>query len=254
VTDTPTPIPTNTGTRTRTPSLTQTPSRTATITLTPTITRTPTPTSAQSGPVVSYVGAIAQDGCPFCCEFACQLTPTPTPFIDENGREVFVHGIGQFLFVIEARRGTSNLNPGTNRFPDGDNRGDVQVLLSRPTGDPGDPGGFGSAAVCDMGPPPTPFGGVPGIDPPDFGPGEAVTKAIQDMACRFSVQETSSVACTKNSFGDFAYVGSGTRTQFCYQVPMTAEFQAGDTLVAIQLLDVAGNPGPVKELVVRVQP
>ena len=35
---------------------------------------------------------------------------------------------------------------------------------------------------------------------------------------------------------------------------MTAEFQTGDTLVRIQLRDVAGNIGPNKEFVVRVQP
>jgi len=222
--------------------------------LTPTITRTPTPTSAQSGPVVSFVGAISQDGCPFCCEFSCQTTPTPTPHIDEFGRQVFNHSVGQFLFVIEARRGTSNVNPGTNIFATGSDRGDVQVLLSEPIGDIGDPDGFGSPAVCDAGPEPTPFGGVPGIDPPEFGPGQTITNAIQDFACRFSVQETSAVACTRSKFGDFGYLGSQTRTQFCYQVPMTAAFQPGDTVVRIQLRDLAGNLGPVKEIVVRVHP
>jgi hypothetical protein len=204
--------------------------------------------------VVSYVGAIAQDGCPFCCEFSCQLTPTPTPHIDEQGRQVFTHSVGQFLFVIEARRGSSNINPGANIFPDAGDRGDVQVLLSAPIGDINDPIGFGSTAECDMGPPPTPFGGVPGIDPPDFGPGASITAAIRDFECRFSVQETTGVACTRNNFGDFSYLGAQTRTQFCFQVPMTAAFQPGDTLVRIQLRDLGGNIGPVKELVVRVEP
>jgi hypothetical protein len=204
--------------------------------------------------VVSYAAAIPQDGCPFCCAFSCQLTPTPTPFIDENGRQVFVQPVGQFKFVIEARRGSSNINPGSNLLPAGSDRGDVQALLSRPTGDPDDPVGFGSAAVCDMGPPPTPFGGVPGIDPPNFSAGDAITRAIQDLECRFTVQETAQVACTLNSFGDFSYLGVGTRTQFCYQVPLTGAFQVGDTVVAIQLRDLAGNLGPVKEIVVRVQP
>jgi hypothetical protein len=224
------------------------------VTPTRTVTRTPTPTSALSGPVVSYAGAISQDGCPFCCEFSCMLTPTPTPFINDEGREVFVRSAGQFLLVIEGRRGASNLNPGTNLNPFGSDRGDLQVLLSMPIGDPGDPSGFGSTRVCDMGPPPTPFGGVPGINPPVFAPGQAVTDAIHDMQCRFSIQETTLVACTRSAFGDFAYRGSGTRTQFCYQVPMTAAFQPGDTVVAIQLRDVAGNLGPVKEIVVRVEP
>jgi hypothetical protein len=202
--------------------------------------------------VVSYVGAISQDGCPFCCEFSCQGTPTPTPHVDEHGRQVFTRGVGQFLFVIEARRGASNANPGTNIFPVGSDRGDVQVLLSEPIGDIDDPGGFGSAAVCDAGPEPTPFGGVPGFDPPSFVPGQTITDAIQDFACRLSVQETSAVACTRSMFGDFGYIGAGTRTQFCYQVPMSAAFQPGDTVVRIQLRDVSGNIGPVEEIVVRV--
>jgi len=182
------------------------------------------------------------------------LTPTPTPHIDDQGRQVFTHGVGQFLFVVEGRRGTSNSNPGTNLFPAGSDRGDLQILLSQSTGDPSDPVGFGSTRVCDMGPPPTPFGGVPGIDPPNFDPGTTITNAIKDLECRFSIQETSTVACTRNNFGDFAYRGSGTRTQFCFQVPMTAAFQTGDTLVRIQLRDVAGNIGPLKEFVVRVEP
>jgi hypothetical protein len=181
-------------------------------------------------------------------------TPTPTPFIDENGRQVFVHSVGQFLLVIEARRGASNSNPGTNLFPGTTDRGDLQVLVSRSTGDPTDPTGFGSTRVCDAGPPPTPFGGVPGVNPPDFAAGQSTTNAIRDMECRFSIQETSAVACTRNNFGDFAYRGTNTRTQFCYQVPMTAAFQEGDTEVAIQLRDLAGNIGPRKEIVIRVQP
>ena len=105
-----------------------------------------------------------------------------------------------------------------------------------------------------MGPPPTPFGGVPGINPPNFDAGTTITNAIKDIECRFSIQASSDVACTRNNFGDFAFRGAGTRTQFCFQVPMTAAFQAGDTLVRIQLRDVAGNIGPLKEFVVRIQP
>lgn len=203
---------------------------------------------------MSYAGAIRQDGCPFCCEFLCQLTPTPTPFIDELGREVFVRSTGQFLLVIEGRRGTSNLNPGTNLFPIGSDRGDLQIVVSQPLGDPDDPVGFGSAAVCDMGPEPLPFGGVPAVIPTDFGPGQMITNAIQDMQCRFSVQEATNVACTRNRFGDFAYLNAATTRQFCFQVPGSAQFQPGDNLVVIQLRDAAGNIGPKKEIVVRVEP
>lgn len=126
--------------------------------------------------------------------------------------------------------------------------------MSQPLGDPDDPSGFGSSEICDMGPEPTPFGGVPAVNPPDFGPGQMITDAIQDMQCRFSVQEASNVACTRNRFGDFAYLDPATRRQFCFQVPLSAQFQVGDTVMAIQLRDLAGNLGPKKEIVIRVGP
>ena len=141
-------------------------------------------------------------------------------------------------------------------FPSGSDRGDLQILLSRPIGDPQDPSGFGSTAVCDMGPPPTPFGGVPGINPPIFDGSQQVTNAVQDLECRFSVNTLASIstACTKTRFGDFGYISSATRTQYCYQVPATGAFQPGDTVVSAQLRDVAGNLGPHLEFVVRVVP
>jgi hypothetical protein len=259
VTLTPSRTNTSTATATLTPSRTATSSRTATLTRTrtptftplpsSTITRTPTATPIERGARVSYVGAINQNGCPFCCEFTCQQTPTPTPLFDPQGRPIFVRQTGTFLLVIEGRKGSSNLDPGTNIFPFGDDRGDVQVLFSRDIGDPGHPN-----LICDKGPDPIPFGGVPGINPPDFVPGTNVTQAIQDMACRFSIQEDTSVACTRNRFGAFAYLGSNSRKQFCYPVPQTTEFDIGDTIMAIQLRDVAGNLGPKTEIVVRVQP
>jgi hypothetical protein len=209
-----------------------------------------------SGPRVSFAGGVSQDGCQFCCQFSCLLTPTPTPII-ENGRQVFIHSVGQFLFVIEGQRGPSNLNPGINMTPDGDDRGDLQILVSRATGAIHDPVGFGSTAVCDIGPPPTPFGGVPGTNPPVFLPGDAITNAIKDLECRFTpVQFNSQIsgACTRKSNGDFAFLNAATRTQYCYQVPMTGAFQVGDTLVSVQLRDVGGNIGPTKEFIIRVLP
>ena len=105
-----------------------------------------------------------------------------------------------------------------------------------------------------MGPPPTPLGGVP-ASPIDFSGGSATTDAIQDMACRFTLQTQSDLACTRNNFGNFSYVvPATTRMQYCYQVPSTGEFGDDDTVIAIQLRDVAGNLGPKKEIVVRVTP
>jgi hypothetical protein len=195
---------------------------------------------------VSFAGAISQDGCPFCCEFTCWLTPTPTPFIDANGRQVFLQTTGTFLLVIEGAPGASRLAPATNVLPSDGDRGDLQVLVSEDTGN-------GSPAKCDQGPPPTPFGGVPGINPPVFGSGTDVTNAIQDMACRFNVMPTAQgQQCTQLINGDFGYLGTGSSQQFCYSVPLTGAFHTGDTIVAIQLRDVAGNIGPEKDIVVRV--
>jgi hypothetical protein len=167
---------------------------------------------------------------------------------------VFVHPVGQFMLVIEGARGPSGRNPGVNVSATGSDRGDLQILVSRSTGDPHDRAGFGSSAICDMGPPPKPFGGVPGVNPPAFGSGQTITNAIQDMACRFVTSIDTRNACTRTRFGDFGYISSGARTQYCYQVPVSGAFQIGDTVVAVQLRDVAGNLGPPREFVVRVVP
>lgn len=153
---------------------------------------------------------------------------------------------GQFLFVIEGARGTSNRDPGENLLTVGSERPDVQVLVDRYIGD-------GSALICDSGPSPIPFGGVPGIDPPLFGPGADVTAALQDMACRFSIQKTSADACTRDRFGQFSFLGTATRKQFCFAVPVTAAFQDDDTVIAVQLVDTVGNVGPKREIVLRVK-
>jgi hypothetical protein len=226
---------------------------TRTSTQTPTITRTPTPTSPLTGPKVSYIGAIDQNGCPFCCEFECRLTPTPTPFIDDLGRPVFLRSNGDFLLVVEAATGTSRRSPGQNLTPADGDRGDLQMLVSQDIGD-------GSSLICDIGPAPTPIGGVPGITDstqfgPPFGSSQQVTDAMQDMECRFGKPQTSSdTACTHNSFGDFSYLGTGTVLQFCFQVPSSAMFHDNDTVVAVQLRDTSGNLGPRKDIVVRIQP
>jgi hypothetical protein len=192
------------------------------------------------------LAAIDEDGCPFCCAFSCQSIPTPTPIFDPEGRQVFVRQTGQFLFVIEGARGSSNRDPGENLVTAGSERPDAQVLFSRDIGD-------GSVTVCDNGPPPNPFGGVPGIDPPLFGPGADVTAALQDVACRFSIQRTSAEACTRDRFGQFSFLGTATRKQFCFAVPVTAAFPEGETVIAVQLVDTLGNLGPKREIVLRVE-
>ena len=105
--------------------------------------------------------------------------------------------------------------------------------------------------MCDTG---SSGGGVPGFDPPDFGPGQEVTDALRDLMCRFSVHNSSSGACTLSPYGDFSFMASETRMQYCFQVPWTVIFPPGDTVLAAQIQDTDGNLGPVKEIVIRVGP
>jgi hypothetical protein len=196
---------------------------------------------------VSYIAAIPQDGCPFCCAFACQGSPTPTPAFDSEGRRIFFPPSGDLLLVIEGARGTSNRDPGEKLIVEGDERPDLQVLFANDLGN-------GSSLTCDIGPAPNPSGGVPGIDPPVFGPGPDVTAALQDIACRFSLHTTSAEACTKDDFGHFSYRGSGTRLQYCLAVSHNIAFAPGPTVVAVQLADNLGNIGPIHEIVVDVPP
>jgi len=150
-----------------------------------------------------------------------------------------------FLIVVEGARGTSNRDPGQNLVVVDDERPDVQVLFSNDLGD-------GSSTVCDKGPAPNPSGGVPGIDPAIFGPEAHVTQALQDVACRFSVHSTSAEACTRDGFGHFTYLGSGTRRQYCFAVSPNTMFVPGSTAIAVQLVDTQGNIGPVQEIVVAL--
>lgn len=149
--------------------------------------------------------------------------------------------------MLEATRGSSNKPPGTTLIPaDPTQRPSLQILSANNLGN-------GSVAVCDTGAPPQ-GGGVPGVNPPDFRAGQSITDALVDMSCRFSWHATSSVACTLNRLGDFAFLSSKTQMQYCFDVPLTVVFPAGDTLVAGQVLDTSGNIGPRAEIIVRVIP
>lgn len=154
---------------------------------------------------------------------------------------------GQFLFVVEGARGASGRDPGENLNATGQARPDVQILVTNDIGN-------GSPARCDKGPPPTPFGGVPGFDPPNFEPTQDVTTALQDMACRFILQRSTGDACTRDRTGKFNFLGAASRKQFCFSIPQSARFPFGDSIVALQLVDTQGNIGPKKEFVVRVLP
>jgi len=115
-------------------------------------------------------------------------------------------------------------------------------MADRPLGE--DP----TTAVCDTG---VLGGGVPAAPPLDFRDEQVVTDVIRDLMCRFSVQ-TSSYPCTKDEYGEFAFLDSSTVRQYCFQVPQTVVFPQGDTLLAAQIRDRYGNFGERREIVVRV--
>jgi hypothetical protein len=58
--------------------------------------------------------------------------------------------------------------------------------------------------------------------------------------------------CTRNRFGNFAFLGTGTTRQYCMQVPGSERFPLGDTILALFLRDTHGNLGPRREIVIRV--
>lgn len=208
---------------------------------------------AQTGPVVKFAGPVSQDGCPYCCEFSCQQTPTPTPEVDAQGRRVFRRSTGEFLLVVEGGVGTSGRNPGTEgvfssgavlTIADPSGKPSVMVLADHNLGN-------GSLPVdCRT----EPLGGVRGFPALDFNGGTDVTTALVDMACRFELASASMFACTRDPFGNFAFISPQTTRQFCFQVSNVSELPLGRTTMAVQLRDTNGNLGPRSEFVVVVDP
>lgn len=238
-------------------ALTSTPTPSGTVdastpTATPSVdsrTATATQTSGPSGPLVTFVGIVRPDGCRVgCFENVCACAATPTPMRDDEGREVFLaQGGGRGLLVVEARPGTNGLPVGSELAPEEPVlRPDLQIFASRPLGN-------GSAVVCDRGqaPPLGMGGGIPAVDPPDFGGDQTTTDAINDFACRFAVQPSREDACTLDNLGNFDFVSSQTTIQFCSQVASVMAFPPGDTLLTVRLRDVAGNLGPAAQAVIR---
>jgi hypothetical protein len=208
---------------------------------------------AQTGPVVRWAGAVDQDGCGSCCQFACLRTPTPTPEIDSLGRRVFRRTSGQFLLIVEGGLGTSSRQPGSEGVYSGgavlpithsSARPSLQVQSARNLGN-------GSTAIdCRT----QPLGGVRGFPTLDFASGSTVTTGLVDMACRFELTTSTTLACTRDRYGNFAFLGSGTTRQYCFQVKTVDEFPDGVNVVAVQLRDTNGNLGPKKEFVVIIEP
>jgi len=210
------------------------------------------PVAAQTGPTVRFAGAVNQDGCPFCCAFDCQAEPTPAPEFDDQGRRVFRRSSGQFLLVVEAGQGTSGRNPGS----EGVFSGTDVVSITHASGLPslqllaGNDLGTGTPQVdCRS----EPLGGVKGFPALDFA-ASGVNTALVDMACRFELAQSSSFACTRDRFGNFAFLGVASARQYCFQVSHVSEFLPGRTVAAVRLRDTSGNLGPRHEFVVVVEP
>ena len=184
------------------------------------------------GPYVTFVGLAGADGTP----------ASPLGRIDTTPVYFRTAGFG-FKLVIEGAAGLSGLPPGLVTFngppTDPTRRPDLQIESNRALGD-------GSPNVCD--------GGVPAVDPPDFGPTQAVANALNDLACNFTPVTSPRLACTQDTFGSGTFLDERTQVQFCLQLPRTLELPAGDTTFTVRLRDGAGNLGPAQQLIVRVGP
>jgi hypothetical protein len=158
-------------------------------------------------------------------------------------------GFGFFLY-IEARPGPSGRPVGQTTFDsdlaDPNLLPNLQLVVSNALGN-------GSSDVCDDGPNP-PIGGVPAVDPPQFGGTQPSANAINDLACRFNARATTGDACTRNNQQDPSFVVSSTRVQFCPAVGVGAEiaFPVGDTRVTARVTDIIGQPGLTRSIIIRV--
>ncbi|HXQ22168.1 MAG TPA: dockerin type I repeat-containing protein [Candidatus Acidoferrales bacterium] len=190
----------------------------------------PTPTPVPAGPSVTFFGLAAADG--------TMLSPLGSA----GGASVYFRNAGAgFQLVVEGTSGPSGQPPGEVTLDhDAKNptqRPDLQIESNNPLGD-------GSTAVCD--------GGVPAINPLDFGPTQFIANALNDLACHFVAATSPSAACTQDGFGTARFLGAHTRVQFCALVAQTLQFPAGDTVVSVRLRDTDGNLGALQQLIVRV--
>jgi hypothetical protein len=195
------------------------------------------------GPEITFFGVASADN----------QVKTPDA-VSNDGVPIYERPVPQnFIVVLEGRRGTSNSALANCGVQDGQGslivcsnpRTAVQIQANRPLGD-------GSTAVCDVSEPN--IGGVPGIDPPDFGPSQAVTDALNDFACRMDDHPTREGACTFDELGNFDFVSPLSERQFCSAPAVGTEiaFGSGDTRLIAQLRDGAGNIGNQAQIIIRV--
>ncbi|MBI4516091.1 MAG: hypothetical protein HY699_09790 [Deltaproteobacteria bacterium] len=185
-----------------------------------------TPTPIASGPVVTFFGLASSAG-----EAALPIA------ITDDGVPIFWRPVGVgFKLVIEGAPGSSGKMVGRIVEPI-TGRPDLQLESDQGLGN----GGYDRCP-----------GTVPGISPPDFGPGPLIDAALRAFACGFQATTTRTTACTLGPFGNADWVGAATQVQFCLQVEALRQFPPGQTQLSVQLRDVDGNAGPVQHLVVLV--
>lgn len=191
------------------------------------------------GPEIIAFGVARADGRPIA-----SIGP------QHQGLPTFIRPASGFLIYIEARLGMSGLRAGNVTFAsdptDPHVLPDLQILVDRPLGN-------GSAAVCDRGPA-QPIGGVPATIPLVFSDTQAVSNAINDLACRFDVRASSTLACTRDAFGVDAFTNPASTIQFCTSPGVGSEmaFPLHDTVLTARVRDVAGQPGPPRSIAIRV--
>lgn len=183
-----------------------------------------------TGPSVGFFGLAAPDG------------SVMQPIGEAQGIPVYYRNSGfGFRIVVEGNSGSNDIRPGTGVFLSGAGnhllRPDLQLLSSRPLGD-------GSPAVCD--------GGIVAIDPPNFGSGQGITNALNDIACNALAATAAAFACTQDVFGTQGFVTPRPFVQFCVTVARDRVFPPGETLLTVRLRDLLGQLGPERHLIVRI--
>lgn len=202
--------------------------------------------------MITYLGTANNTGCAACgsSDCICQSVPRPTPFYDNEGRQIFLRPINvNFLIVVEAVPGSNGSQVGTTLKPnDPAQPPDLQIQVNRSLGN-------GSAVVDCRGIPTDQWGGVPAVNPPTLDFSQAVIDAMTDFACRFSAQ-ASDEPCTLDASGDgneyLTPNAPSTIQQFCRGIESADVFPTGDTIVTARVRDKAQNPGPTKQIVIRV--
>lgn len=93
---------------------------------------------------------------------------------------------------------------------------------------------------------------MPGFASLDFGADKI--DAMVDLACRFDVK-LPSAPCTLDRHGNDATLSSlpTNGRQYCLVVRLVEQFPVGETVLLGRVADGAGNPGPPRSIVIRVQ-